>query len=131
MAAAHSTRPLAGHPHHTNTCADEAVAAVQRALDLLGRASSDWRNGGQSAEGALHWPVSVNLARRALREALEVLEPRQWSPERPDLDDDACAGIAWFNALSPAERRHWLEVANSALPADAWACYKADISALA
>lgn len=70
MAAAHSTRPLTGHFRHVNTGAESALVAIRRALDLLGRASSDWRNGGQSAEGALHWPVSVNLARRALREAL-------------------------------------------------------------
>jgi hypothetical protein len=70
---------------------DAAASAVQRALDLLGRASSDWRNGGQSTADALHWPVSVNLARRALREALEALEPHRWITESADRDGDARA----------------------------------------
>ena len=37
---------------------------------------------------------------------------------------DAVAGIQWFNALSRAERAHWLEIAGSAVPADAWAAFK-------
>ena len=48
-----------------------ASASIARAL---GRASQDWRNGTADVPGALHWPVAVNLARRELREALEVLE---------------------------------------------------------
>ncbi len=91
---------------------------------MLSRAPVDWRNGDGSQPGPLHWPVSVNLARRALREALEALEPRAWLPEHPDLED-ARAGMAWFNGLAPTERRHWLEVADSAVPADAWEAYKA------
>ena len=51
-----------------------ASASIARALELLGRASQDWRNGTAEVPGALHWPVAVNLARRELREALEVLE---------------------------------------------------------
>ena len=37
---------------------------------------------------------------------------------------DAMQGIAWFNSLTPTERRNWLNVASSAVPADAWAVYK-------
>ena len=110
-------------PSSTNSVCS---AAVQRALQLLGRASAEWRNGDADLVGELHWPVSVNLARRALREALEALEPVCWQP--PSVDEDARAGIAWFNGLSPAERRYWLEEANSAVPADAWSCYKAGVS---
>ena len=51
-----------------------AQARVQQALELLGRASQDWRNGTAEVPGALHWPVAVSLARRELRQALEALE---------------------------------------------------------
>jgi len=121
MATVHPTAPTRAL---SPPSAAPAAAAVQRALDLLGRASADWRNGDQSAAGALHWPVSVNLARRALREALEALELHRWTTESADRDDDTSAGMAWFNGLSPVERRYWLETANSARPADAWRAYK-------
>ena len=54
--------------------AEAAQARVRQALELLGRASQDWRNGTAEVPGALHWPVAVNLARRELRQALELLE---------------------------------------------------------
>lgn len=40
--------------------------------------------------------------------------------------ESARAGIAWWNCLSRAERRYWLERADSAVPADAWEVYKLD-----
>ena len=44
---------------------------------------------------------------------------------RPSADlQDAMRGIAWFNSLSPTERRHWLDATGSAVPADAWVAYK-------
>ncbi len=99
------------------------VTAVREALDLPNRASADWRNGGSCDSGALHWPVAVSLARHELRQALEALQnPRE--VQVVDLQD-ARAGILWFNSLTPAERRHWLEVAGSAVPADAWRAYQA------
>jgi hypothetical protein len=66
-----------------------AQEAVQAALDVLGRASADWRNGGQCESGALHWPVAVSHARKLLRTALLEL-----------------AGAA--DTLT--ERQHWLTV---------------------
>lgn len=51
--------------------------AVRRALDLLARASEDWRGNGTAEVGSLHWPVALNLARRELARALEALEYRQ------------------------------------------------------
>ena len=51
-----------------------ASASIAQALELLGRASQDWRNGTAEVPGALHWPVAVNLARRELRNALEALD---------------------------------------------------------
>jgi hypothetical protein len=114
MAAAKSASP--------QTDPSPASAAVRRALDLLSRASADWRNGGGAEAGPLHWPVSVNLARRVLRQALEDLEPQ---PPGCQLSDDERAGMAWFNCLPPAERRYWLEIADSAVPADAWRAFQA------
>ncbi|MGA7540437.1 MAG: hypothetical protein WBW93_16900 [Steroidobacteraceae bacterium] len=113
MAAVSAARPLSD---------STATDAVRQALDLLGRASADWRNGNGCEAGPLHWPVSVNLARRVLRQALEDLEPRL--PGRL-LADDERAGMAWFNCLPPAERRHWREIADSAVPADAWCAFQA------
>ena len=44
---------------------------------------------------------------------------------RPSADLlDAMQGIAWFNSLTPTERRYWLNVASSAVPVDAWAVHK-------
>lgn len=38
---------------------------------------------------------------------------------------DAHAGMAWWNSLHPADRLHWLNVAGSAAPGDAWEAFKA------
>lgn len=124
MAAVHFTAPTRAQSGPSPS----AAPAVRQALELLGRASADWRNGEPSVEGALHWPVSVNLARRALRQALEALEPARWPQEQHGTADDTRAGIAWFNSLAPAERRYWLEAADSAVPADAWAAFKSSSS---
>lgn len=45
---------------------------------------------------------------------------------RPSADDllDAVQGIAWFNSLTPTERRYRLSVAGSAAPSNAWTVYK-------
>lgn len=40
-------------------------------------------------------------------------------------DEDAAKGMAWFNGLSRSERAFWLDLAGSAVPADAWAAWKA------
>lgn len=109
-----------------------ATTAVHQALELLGRASADWR-GNSAAEGrSLHWPVAVNLARRQLARALEALKTESQcrgseSPLTPAAvdTDDARAGIAWWNSLQPAERGEWLEIAGSAVPADAWRAFQA------
>jgi hypothetical protein len=37
---------------------------------------------------------------------------------------DAELGMAWWNNLNEVERLQWLERANSAAPADAWAEFK-------
>lgn len=65
-------------------------AAVRRALDLLGRASEDWRGNGAAEVGPLHWPVAVNLARCELRQAIEALEDSmEPGADRPDTQADA------------------------------------------
>jgi hypothetical protein len=97
----------------------EAITVMHRALDLLGRASADWRNGGHCEGTSLHWPVAVSLARRELEQALGTMEGQ------PDeRTQDARAGMAWFNALTPTQRSHWLSCARSAVPADAWEAFK-------
>lgn len=41
-----------------------------------------------------------------------------------DLIDDE-AGMRWFNAITPTERKRWLRRAGSARPVDAWRAFKA------
>lgn len=44
---------------------------------------------------------------------------------RPTVDlIDAIAGMNWFNSLTRAERRYWLDAAGSSVPADAWDAFK-------
>ena len=114
------------------------VASVRAALDLLGRASADWRNGGGCESGALHWPVAITLARSELRKVLEALDEHGEESAHPPencrgghldalecfSDEDARAGLAWYNSATVTERRHWHQVARSAVPADAWEAYK-------
>jgi hypothetical protein len=35
--------------------------------------------------------------------------------------DDPQAGVAWWNGCTEPERAHWLAMAKSAVPAEAWA----------
>ena len=41
---------------------------------MLERASADWHGNGSADTGPLHWPVAIDVARRQLTQALEVLE---------------------------------------------------------
>jgi DNA-binding transcriptional regulator YdaS (Cro superfamily) len=50
----------------------------------------------------------------------------QVAPDTTDLD--AQAGMNWWNRATEAERREWCARAGSALPADAWAAFKASIA---
>ena len=126
MLARETIRATEAQPSHQR---DAATDAVRRALDLLSRASSEWRNGGDCESGALHWPVAITLARSELRKALEALQ--RAAPAIPATDsepfdtDDSRAGLAWYNRATLTERRHWHQVARSAVPADAWEAYKA------
>ncbi len=128
-------------------------AAARRALALLNRASADWRQTG-GENGPLHWPTAIAFATRELRDALEAARHSNGSgehlpveeplcahcggagfegndpcafceaPGRDALAEDARAGMAWFNALTPPERSWWLTVADSARPADAWRAFQ-------
>lgn len=40
----------------------------------------------------------------------------------PTLDESA--GVMWWNGLTDADRGRWLEIAHSAVPADAWAAFQ-------
>ena len=137
MLSSEPIRAPEARPFHRR---DAAADAVRRALDLLGRASDDWRNGGQSPVGPVHWPAAVRAAQSTLRSALEVLgERRQEGALPPEncrgdhldealdcySDEDCRAGLAWYNSATVAERRHWHQVACSDVPADAWEAYKA------
>jgi hypothetical protein len=98
---------------------EAATAAVRQVLAILDRASDTWHNGDPAKSGPLHWPVAVTLARRELQQALGTLEAQ--SDERTE---DARAGIAWWNHLTPAQRSHWLTCARSSVPADACEAFK-------
>ncbi|MHB1870889.1 MAG: hypothetical protein ACYCT1_08550 [Steroidobacteraceae bacterium] len=64
--------------------------AIRHALEMLSRASGDWRGNGSVDAGPLHWPVAVNLARRQLAQALEALEQRRVVQLRTALADWLC-----------------------------------------
>ena len=51
-----------------------------------------------------------------------MIEPA--ATTRARIPADAELGMAWWNALAPERRRHWLDVAGSARPADAWAAFQ-------
>lgn len=70
MLAREPIRATGAHPSHQR----DAATAVSHALDLLSRASENWRGNDATEVGSLHWPVVVNLARRELSKALEALE---------------------------------------------------------
>jgi hypothetical protein len=99
--------------------AEAANGAVRHALAILGRASDTWHNGGPAKSGPLHWPVAVTLARRQLELALGISET-----QTHEAAQDARAGIAWWNHLTPTQRLHWLTCARSDVPADAWEAFK-------
>lgn len=130
-----SRQPIRAIEAQSSLQRDDASASVRRAFDLLSRASADWRNGGGCESGALHWPVAITLARSELRQALKALDSEKFARRRvprttadcldsPDADD-ARAGLAWYNSATVTERRHWHQIARSAVPADAWEAYKA------
>jgi hypothetical protein len=95
-------------------------AAVRQVLAILGRASDTWHNGGATESGPLHWPVAVRLAQRELEQALGAMEG-----QTDEHTQDARAGIAWWNHLTPTQRGYWLRCAKSSVPADAWEAFKA------
>lgn len=64
--------------------------AIRHALEMLSRASGDWRGNGSVDAGPLHWPVAVNLARRQLAQALEALEQRRVLQLRTPLTEWLC-----------------------------------------
>ena len=49
----------------------------------------------------------------------------QVEPDTTNLD--AQAGMNWWNRATEAERREWCAQAGSAVPADAWAAFKASM----
>jgi hypothetical protein len=55
--------------HHPSSTAP--AEAIRQALEILSRASADWRGNDATDPGPLHWPVAVTLARRELAQALE------------------------------------------------------------
>jgi len=44
-------------------------------------------------------------------------------PDRQPTEDEQ-RGMDWWNALPELQRKFWLDVADSARPADAWTAYK-------
>lgn len=44
--------------------------------------------------------------------------------------DDVLQSIKWWNRLAETQREFWLQVADSATPADAWAAYQESVNKL-
>lgn len=56
--------------------------SIAEALELLGRAGADWKNGTDAVPGPLHWPVAVNLARRRCARRSRRWRPSETPPRR-------------------------------------------------
>lgn len=67
-------------------------------------------------------------AAAAAADQAQQRERDQAEPTKPASDEanstDARIGMAWWDNLTEAERLHWLRAACSAMPADAWRCFK-------
>ena len=46
------------------------------------------------------------------------------------MTDDERKGIEWWNGMDELDRALWLAEAGSAVPADAWECFKASTAAV-
>jgi hypothetical protein len=101
-----------------------AADSIRTALQLLACASNDWRCKASDGTQPLHWTLAVGAAKAHLQHALTTLESPATGEPRTATPDDV-RGMEWFNALTEAERREWLQRADSAVPADAWRAYKA------
>lgn len=88
----------------------------------------------EAAETAELCFVSLGAALTGAREAQRGCGPLAalWEPRRRPTPDER-AGMAWFNGLNEAARRHWLERARvdaqrtcpyDASAAEAWAAFK-------
>lgn len=100
-------------PGRMRTDANEVPAVIAGSVNLL------------AFSGAL---ARVGLiGRHDADRGLLVIEPLQGAQAKRD-EADAKAGMAWYNALTPTERRQWHEVAGSAVPADAWASFQSGAS---
>ncbi len=83
----------------------QAARAIHQALEILARASADWRGNGAADTGPLHWPIAATLARQRLAHALEALEQRRIVQLRTPLTDWLCGhcGGTGFEADEPCE----------------------------
>lgn len=98
-------------------CAAEATQAEPRSVEFrlhsfIAKLSGSFGFAGEAELDAAVW---------ALLEA-NVLA-------KPGADDQA--GIDWWNSLTEERRWHWLSVAGSVVPADAWRAFLASENALA
>jgi hypothetical protein len=86
-----------------------------------GEASEEFR-----VEGLGPRFLSLTQAQRAVDGVLAELEGTMPAPAPTRVPTtDESRGIAWWSDLSEADREAWLQRAGSALPADAWAAFKA------
>ena len=68
-----------------------AADAMREALDLLSRASANWRNGDTHSTGPLHWSAAVPAAWQALSRALVALEAAEdVRAAMPGASSDGC-----------------------------------------
>lgn len=44
----------------------------------------------------------------------------------PVPEEEPQVGITWWNSLQEPDRAHWMKMAGSAVPADAWQVYRTD-----
>lgn len=104
-----------------NTTNHDLPDAIRATAALLRRAETSRCNA--SAEAP---PLLSPLECESLLHMIEVAAERLAAPApREAAGPLADCGIAWWNGLSPEERTHWLRVAGSACPADAFEAWRA------
>lgn len=135
-----------GRTDFVSGCIDRALDQATAAISVLEGAEvpvkrTAW-NPAEIYRTRVAQPVSVPTvigqlddARQVIRKAREALRvpyldgfldraQDQTSTVIRALTQEAEAGMAWYNALTEAERGHWHRVADSAVPEDAWKAYQ-------
>jgi len=103
-------------------CAREATAAEPNSVEYRLHAFIAKLSGSMEGMGELELDA-------ALWQMLQTPPALASTTTQPSADDQVA--MAWWNSITEERRRHWLSVAGSAVPADAWRAFVASENNLA